>query len=123
MFQCNILILVDLVCYATKMNKSLIKEYDMHFFFFIRKMAFYVTYTVDRTYSEGNSASQKNCRLSSNRSSIDKMKQLSINELLDNLHPYYKPYSILGIKAGTNFKVHLMLKYRPWRFPLKRMAR
>ena len=91
MFQCNILILVDLVCYATKMNKSLIKEYDMHFFFIIRKRAFYVTYTVDRTYSEGNSASQKNCRLSSNRSSIDKMKQLSINELLDNLHPYIGP--------------------------------
>ena len=90
MFQCNILNLVDLVCYATKMNKSLIKEYDMHFFFIIRKIAFYVTFTVDRTYSEGNSASQKNCRLSSNRSSIDKMKQLSINELLDNLHPYLR---------------------------------
>ena len=37
--------------------------------------------------SEGISASQKNCSLSINRSSIDKIKQLSINELLDNLHP------------------------------------
>ena len=63
MFQFNILILVDLVCYATKMNKALIKEYDLHFFFIIRKIAFYFTYTEDRIYSEGNSASQQNCRI------------------------------------------------------------
>ena len=46
-----------------------------------------LNYHLNVSHSEGNSASQ-NCRLSINRSSIDKMKQLSINELLDNLHPY-----------------------------------
>ena len=83
------------------MNKSLIKEYDLHFFFIIRKIAFYFTYTEDRIYSEGNSASQQNCRLSINQSSIDKMKQLSIDELLDNLHPY-----LMVTQVGLELELH-----------------
>ena len=55
---------------------------------------------------EKNSASSKNCHLSTDQVPIDNMKQLSINKLIDMLHPLSKQIPISDAKYYNMYQYY-----------------